>query len=134
MTPTQLNDAIVASTLINNWGGECINKTGEDIPYGVKPSDGDANIYGYDDGFDVSGYMYLDGIEGADIGYTKVYNVNVFQKKVEGTADDYQTAINLHKYLKQRKFNVDILLNKTVKCEHCYFATIVVRLRTFGDC
>jgi len=134
-TITKLNNDIIASTIIDNWGGECINKTGGDTPVGIGVQDGNSNTFGYNDAFDVSAYMYTDDIqEGNEGGFNKVIRINIFQKKVNDSMDSYQAAMNLHHYLTRRKFDVTIGLDKSVKCEFCYFAFLVVDLRAFANC
>jgi hypothetical protein len=135
---TTLNTAIETSALIDNWGKECINKTDQEIPYGIGVSDGQENIFSATDSFSASGYMYLDDLLttniNGQIGYQKNIIINVFQAKSNELMDSYQTAIDLHQYLTQRKYDVSISLNKSVKCEFCYFAFLTVNLRTFPTC
>lgn len=137
-TITTLNADVIASTLINNWGSECINKTDGDIPVGVGVSDGNENIFSYDDAYDVSGYMYLNDLNDKDyvgaVIYEKEVIINVFQKKDNDSMDDYQTAIDLHSYLNKRKYDVTLKFDKSVKCEFCYFCSIVVTLKVFPTC
>lgn len=139
MTLEDLNSEIINSNLINNWGGECIDKRDQDIPYGISVAFGEQNIYSYDDGFNVSGYMYINDISPTEVNgvtqwYVKEVIINVFQKKSEDTRDDYQVAIDLHHYLNRRKFDVSLSFDKTVRCEFCYFCSIVVRLKSYPNC
>ena len=133
-TVTKLNVDIIASGIFNNWGGECINKTDREVPYGIGISNGQNNIFGYEDGHDVSGYMYtLDISPDNNSVYNKEIRINVYQKKSITEMDSYQAAINLHHYLKVRKFDPELKLEKGVQCEFCYFAYIVVKIRSFPD-
>ena len=82
-TVSKLNTDIIASSIFNNWGGECINKTnGKNVPHGIAISDGTENIFGYSDAHEVAGYMYTDDIiPGENSVYEKTMRINVFQKK-----------------------------------------------------
>jgi hypothetical protein len=78
--------------------------------------------------------MHIDGVEPTELAYMTSVKVNVFTKKVENEAINYDTAIELHAYLKRRKYDVDIELNTNVKCEFCYFITLTVNLKTYPTC
>lgn len=130
----KLNADIIDSNIFNQWGGECINKTGGDTPVGIGVLNGEENIFGYNDAFDVSGYMYTNNLSPENGAYKKEMIINIFQKKENEIMDSYQSAIDLHSYLTKRKFDCSIALNKSVKCEFCYFATVTVSLTVYPNC
>jgi len=134
LTISTLNNAIIASAMLDSWGGECINHTDKDVPYGVGVSTGE-NIFGGDsDSFQNSGYMYIDNINQNEFFCEQLVNINIFERKDEDTNKDYQTAININHYLKRRKYDVEFSLNKNVKCNHCYFVTLTVKLKVYPEC
>ena len=131
MTTTQLNTHIVNSTLFDKWGSYCVNKiTANKRPSGVDTS---GSIHGYSDGFDTSGYMFMDGITSRRISrrqqeFTKKIVINVFEKIVQGIIPNYDKAMELHTYLSGRGIDCTIIENK-VNCEFCNYASVVVDLK-----
>lgn len=135
MTTTQLDDAIVDSTLLDNWGGLAIlKKESKEYPVGIKEDTGD--LVGYNDAYINSGFMFVSDILPPDsLGvYNTEVTIHILTKKEEGTIKNYQTAIDLHSYLVRRKFTVDFSFVQNDNCEFCNYITLKALLKTYPTC
>jgi hypothetical protein len=132
---TKLNDHIIASTLLDNWGGLAIlKKESSEYPVGISEVTGE--LVGYNDGFINSGFMYVSNILHPDaLGvYNEEVTIHILTRKEEGTAKNYQVAIDLHSYLFRRKYTVDFVFVQNDNCEFCNYITLKVLLKSYATC
>ena len=137
-------DAIIeASQLIEQWGGQCVNKLDKDVPYGLKvltsTSTKESNIYSINENVKVSGYSYVKSLV-SHPRITGAFNVeigiNIFvnPKKIGRVNATYEVPMAIIGKLKRKYKEVKILEVKSERFSFSEMSTIVVPFLAYSSC
>lgn len=140
---TAIDTIVNDSSLIELWGGHCVNKLDKDIPYGLKvltsTSTKETNIYTLNENVKVSGYSYIRSLS-SHPRITGVFNVeigiNIFvnPKKIGRVNASYEVPMALIGKLKRKYKDVKILELKSERFSFSEMATIVVPFLAYSSC
>jgi hypothetical protein len=107
-------DLINGTGLIERWGGWCFNKTDKELPYGVAiTTTTKGTMYGYDDNFYSSGYLFVKELQNTTIRNQVRVTVGIYiftpRTKWDEEMNTYELPLDLYAQLnrsyKEIRFN-----------------------------
>ena len=135
----EIISAINTTGLIERFGGWCFNKTDKELPYGVAIQNTDkGTLYGYDDNFYSSGFLFVKELQGTgrmnEVRVTVGIYVFTPRTKWDEEMNTYELPLNLFSQLRKKykdiRFN-SVIVDKYVANE---VALIEIDFMAYGQC
>lgn len=130
---------IVATNLVTDWGGWCVNKTDKEMPYGIGTNNNvSGKLFGYNDNEITTGYLYVRNIESIgkfnQVEVTVTVNIFTPVKKIGENIQTFQVPLMIFGQLQKNYKNVRFYTPTSEKYSFQEMSSIDIKFTINSPC
>lgn len=130
---------IIATNLVTDWGGWCVNKTDKEMPYGIGTNNNvSGKLFGYNDNEITTGYLYVRNVESIgkfnQVEVTVTVNIFTPVKKIGENIQTFQVPLMIFGQLQKNYKNVRFYTPTSEKYSFQEMSSIDIKFTINAPC